>query len=112
MGVVSTLYIIFKLREGKKIDSDFFATYYDTDLWHKDIRAISAEGARNHGLLNIAPSDFFETTLKIPQDIDEQKKIGTYFSSLDTLITLHQHKCDYFKEVKKYMLKNMFPQKG
>ena len=108
MGVVSTLYIIFKLREGETIDSDFFATYYDTDLWHKDIRAISAEGARNHGLLNIAPSDFFGTTLKIPQDIEEQKKIGNFFSGLDRLITLHQKKVEQYINLKQSMLEKLF----
>ena len=40
--------------------------------------------------------------------IDEQKKIGSLFSKLDHLITLHQSKCDKLKEVKKYMLQNMF----
>lgn len=43
---------------------------------------------------------------------DEQKKIGDYFRNIDHLITLHQHKCDETKELKKYMLQKMFPQKG
>lgn len=43
---------------------------------------------------------------------EEQKKIGDYFRNLDYLITLHQHRCDELKEVKKFMLQNMFPQKG
>ena len=42
----------------------------------------------------------------------EQDKIADYFQSLDHLITLHQRKCDEIKEVKKFMLQNMFPQKG
>ena len=42
----------------------------------------------------------------------EQDKIGEYFSNLDNLITLHQRKCDEIKEIKKFMLQNMFPQKG
>ena len=42
----------------------------------------------------------------------EQQKIGMYFQQLDHLITLHQRKCDELKEFKKYMLQNMFPQKG
>ena len=44
--------------------------------------------------------------------IDEQTKIGQYLSKLDTLITLHQHKCDSLKQVKKYMLQKMFPKQG
>ena len=42
----------------------------------------------------------------------EQKKIGDYFRRLDHLITLHQHKCDEMKKLKKYMLQKMFPQNG
>jgi type I restriction enzyme S subunit len=45
-------------------------------------------------------------------EYDEQVKIGDYFALLDNLITLHQRKCDEIKEVKKFMLQNMFPQKG
>ena len=85
-------------------------SYYSTNLWHKGIHEIAAEGARNHGLLNIAPADFFETKLMIPQDIEEQKKIGKYFEELERLITLHQRKCDEVKSLKKYMLQKMFPQ--
>ena len=44
----------------------------------------------------------------IPQDIEEQKKIGKYFIELEALITLHQRQCDELKKMKKYMLQNMF----
>ncbi len=91
-GVLSTLYIVFKIKNEKVINSDFLVTYYDTCNWHKDIKAVAAEGARNHGLLNIAPADFFKTELMLPQDIEEQKKIGSYFKLIDHLITLHQRK--------------------
>ena len=50
--------------------------------------------------------------LLVPQDVEEQEKIGAYFMHLDHLITLHQRKCDELKEVRKFMLQNMFPQKG
>ena len=107
-GVLSTLYIVFGIKENNLVDSDFLVSYYSTNLWHKGIREIAAEGARNHGLLNIAPADFFETELMMPQDFDEQKKIGKYFEELESLITLHQRKCDELKKMKKYMLQNMF----
>lgn len=86
-GCVSTLYICFGL-EGA--DPGYLVSYYETDRWHKGIQMVAAEGARNHGLLNIAPDDFFETKLSLPKTMDEQRVIGTYFSSLDSLITLHQ----------------------
>ena len=91
-GVLSTLYIVFELSDKIKTDSDFIVSYYDTDRWYKEVQAIAAEGARNHGLLNISPNDFFETVLTIPKSIEEQQQIGTYFRNLDHLITLHQRK--------------------
>ena len=94
-GVLSTLYIVFGIKENNPVDSDFLVSYYSTNLWHKGIHEIAAEGARNHGLLNIAPADFFETKLMIPQDIEEQKKIGKYFEELERLITLHHRKQNY-----------------
>jgi type I restriction enzyme S subunit len=111
-GVLSTLYIVFRILDEEKIDSDYLVTYYDTDLWHKGVQAIAAEGARNHGLLNIAPADFFETTVSMPQDIEEQRKIGAYFKNLDCLITLHQRKHEKLQIIKKSMLENCFPKNG
>ena len=91
-GVLSTLYILFKIIDDTNTSSDYLVTYYSTDLWHKGIQLIAAEGARNHGLLNITPNDFFKTMLSIPLNVFEQQKIGNFFKSLDHLITLHQSK--------------------
>ena len=50
--------------------------------------------------------------LMMPKTTPEQQQIGEFFANLDNLITLHQRKCDEIKEIKKFMLQNMFPQKG
>ena len=107
-GVLSTLYIVFGIKENNPIDSNFLVSYYNTNLWHKGIREIAAEGARNHGLLNIVPADFFETELMIPQDIEEQKQIGKFFKGLEALITLHQREVEKLQNIKKSMLETMF----
>lgn len=104
MGVLSTLYIVFALKKDGNIDSDFLVSYYDTDCWHKGVQAIAAEGARNHGLLNITPADYFETVLTVPSNVKEQHQIGTFFAKLDSLITLHQHKLDKEKQKKKALM--------
>ena len=109
MGCVSTLYICFELLSG---DPDFLVTYYETDRWYKSVQLIAAEGARNHGLLNIAPDDFFETQICIPKRIDEQRRIGAFFDRLYSLITLHQRKYDKLCVLKKSMLDKMFPKGG
>ena len=111
-GVLSTLYIVFKILDERKTSSDYIVTYYNTDLWHKGIQAIAAEGARNHGLLNVAPADFFETNLTMPKDYAEQQQIGSFFQQLDHLITLHQRKYDKLQILKKAMLEKMFPKNG
>lgn len=111
-GVLSTLYIVFSIHDSKIIDSNYLASYYDTNFWYKEIHAVAAEGARNHGLLNITPDDFFSTSLLLPRDIEEQKKIGFFVSKIDNLITLHQRKLDQLKKQKKYFLQNIFPAKG
>ena len=50
--------------------------------------------------------------LMMPMTMQEQQKIGAYFSKIDHLITLHQRKCEDTKKLKKYMLQKMFPQNG
>ena len=91
-GVLSTLYIVFAPKNTQKINSDFLTVFFDTDRWHKGVAERAAEGARNHGLLNISAEDFFEIPLSVPRDVTEQSKIGAYFKHLDNLITLHQRK--------------------
>ena len=104
-GCLSTLYICFGLDEG---DPDFFVSYYESNRWHRGVQLVAAEGARNHGLLNIAPNDFFDTELFLPNAVTEQRKIGALFSRLDDLITLHQRKLELLKNVKKSLLEGMF----
>ena len=58
MGVLSTLYILFK--PNAEVSSDYLVTYFDSNYWHNEIKLRAAEGARNHGLLNISPADFFD----------------------------------------------------
>ena len=61
-----------------------------------------------YGQWKIHESDFLKIEVAVPS-LEEQRKIGSYLSEFDNLITLHQRKCDELKEVKKYMLQNMFP---
>ena len=63
--------------------------------------------ATNSANKNISQTVLENLCLKIPNK-SEQEKIGLYFSNLDHLITLHQHKCEELQNIKKFMLKNMF----
>ena len=108
-GVLSTLYIVFVPKSKLIINSNFLAVFFDTDRWYKGVSERAAEGARNHGLLNISAEDFFDIDIVISKYIEEQKQIGELFRSFDNLITLHQRKYDKLVNVKKAMLEKMFP---
>ena len=59
----------------------------------------------------VSYADLNSVDVEIPVDNMEKEKIGAYFSNLDNLITLHQRKSGSLKEIKKFMLQNMFPNK-
>lgn len=107
-GVLSTLYIVFSVKNLEKTNSDFMTIFFDTDRWHKGVSERAAEGARNHGLLNISVEDFFDIDLFIPQSEKEQAQIGAYFKELDHLISLHQRKLEKLQNIKKSCLEKMF----
>ena len=107
-GCLSTLYICFKIISND-IESDYLECYFDTLKWYKDVSLICSEGARNHGLLNVDTKAFFDDVyIEIPMCKEEQKKISEYLNNLDHFITLHQRKCKELKQMKKFMLQNMF----
>lgn len=107
IGALSTLYILFEITDNN-ISSDFIVSYYMTHLWYKEISKRAAEGARNHGLLNISTEDFFDSELNIPNSIEEQIKIGNFIKQFDKFITLHQRKLDHLQLQKKALLQQMF----
>ena len=111
IGALSTLYILFEITD-KNISSDFLVSYYMTHLWYKEVSKRAAEGARNHGLLNISTEDFFNSELNIPNSIEEQVKIGNLIKQFDKFITLHQRKLNNLKLKKKALLQKLFPKNG
>ncbi len=103
-GAMSPLYYVFRPHD---IDLSYLECFFQTSCWHTFMRFNGNTGARSDRFA-ITDKVFDEMPISMPQDIEEQQKIGSYFSSLDNLITLHQRKCEKLKELKKYMLHNMF----
>ena len=64
-----------------------------------------------YGQWKIHETDFLNIVVTVPT-IEEQKRIGDFLDGLDSLITLHQRKCEETKSLKKYMLQKMFPENG
>ena len=105
MGALSTLYICFAL---KKHDSDFIKAYFDSLKWYREIYMISAEGARNHGLLNVPTDEFFDTKHYIPMDLAEQRKIADFMIALEHRIEAQQSLVDNLKKYKRGLLRKVF----
>lgn len=87
-----------------------YDTYY-INTWLKSPQAIRLYRTYATGSLIEKQRVQFPTLSIIPVTFpkyEEQIKIGSYFHSLDNLITLHQQKCDELRNIKKFMLQNMF----
>ena len=108
MGALSTLYICFAL---KRHNSDFIRAYFDSLKWYREIYMISAEGARNHGLLNVPTEDFFQTIHYLPQDTREQRKIASFIITLDRRIDAQQSLVKSLKKYKRGLLSQLIAQK-
>lgn len=104
-GVVSTLYICFKLNTNQS--NSFYQHYFESGLQNRSIEKVAQEGARNHGLLNIGVNDFFDIELQIPS-LKEQIKISDYLSALDDKIAAKKTELDKLKAWKQGLLQQMF----
>ena len=83
-GALSSLYICFAPQQV--VHSDFLVHYFESPKWHKEVSNIAGEGARNHGLLNIAVPDFFNTRHWVPSNRTEQEKIAALFNLIEERI--------------------------
>ena len=107
-GAMSPLYYVFRPHG---IDLSYLEWYFQTTCWHAFMRVNGNSGARSDRFA-ITDKTFNKMLISVPQDIEEQRKVGTFLTELDHLITLHQRKCEQTKELKKFMLQKMFPKKG
>ena len=87
-GVISPLYTVFRTHD---IDNLYLEFYFKTTKWHRFMKLNGDSGAR-FDRFTISSTQFMEMPIPYPT-LEEQRKIGAYFESLDTLITLHQCKC-------------------
>lgn len=108
-GALSTLYICFGLKPNVDIDSDYLTHYFDSQKWNSEVAAICAEGARNHGLLNVSTSDFFDINIMSPS-FSEQRKIADFLSAVDAVIAAQQAEVDAWEQRKKGVIQKLFSQ--
>ena len=105
-GLISPAYHTFHSDE---VDSRFYYPYFRSYEFIKHKLVPHVYGIRDGRSIDIDGMK----TIEIPwTSYEEQKKIGDYIESLDTLITLHQRKYDKLVVIKKSMLEKMFPKNG
>lgn len=97
-GCLSSLYFVF--RPNDNVDSDYLTHYFESSKWHKGISNIAGEGARNHGLLNMAVDDYFATKHYLPS-LPEQKKIARFFNAITRRIEIQNKIIEDLKVLKK-----------
>lgn len=105
-GVVSTLYICMTLTLDT--NSDYLTHYFDSMKWNKSVSEISAEGARNHGLLNIPTEAFFQTKHFLAPSSAEQQKIADFLSNVDSIITAETKILNTLQKKKKALMQKLF----
>lgn len=106
-GAVSTLYLCFSINENI-IVSDFAKWYFESSQWYSSVNKICAEGARNHGLLNIPTDGFFNTTHILPSDIKEQMVIATFLSLIQGKLERSQEGLDQLNQLRNGLMQKLF----
>ena len=89
----------------EKFGSGYLGFYLNSNSFHDQLLPLM-QGAK---VSSISKSSLKETYVQYPASLKEQQLIGMCFENINNLITLHQRKCEELKEMKKYMLSNMFP---
>lgn len=101
-GVISPAYHTF---HGVDTDARFYYAYFRSYDFIKIKLVPHIYGIRDGKSIDVEGMK----SIEIPYpSYAEQKRIGDYLEGIDHLITLHQRKCDELKNIKKFMLQNMF----
>ncbi|WP_433913377.1 restriction endonuclease subunit S [Bifidobacterium longum] len=103
-GVMSPLYTVFRLTDA--VDGTYLSHFFKTNGWHGFMKLEGNSGARSDRF-SIGDATFFEMPIPVPSS-SEQHAIGSFFSRLDDLITLHQRKLELLQNIKKSLLDKMF----
>ena len=106
-GAVSTLYLCFAIKQ-EVVLSDFARWYFESSQWYRGVNEICAEGARNHGLLNVPTDDFFNTVHILPSDIEEQSRIAAFLSRIHEKVIQAQEELDELNSLRKGLMQQLF----
>ena len=107
MGAVSTLYLCFRVKDDIVL-SDLAKWYFESSQWHRGVNEICAEGARNHGLLNVPTDGFFNTVHTLPSDPEEQLAIASYLSLFQARLDSAQAVFEKLLRIRSGLMQRLF----
>ena len=107
MGAVSTLYLCFRVKDDIVL-SDLAKWYFESSQWHRGVNEICAEGARNHGLLNVPTDGFFNTVHTLPSDPKEQLAIASYLSLFQARLDSAQAVLEKLLRIRSGLMQRLF----
>ena len=103
LDVVSGLHTMV-CRPRNKMALGYLGYYLNSDAYHHQLLPLM-QGIK---VLSLSRTNVQKTMVCYPKSKTEQQLIADCFRNLDNLITLHQQKCDELRNIKKFMLQNMF----
>ena len=92
------------IKNNEYLDPYFVYTFFFSQTFTDYLNSVSHVGTIAHYTI----TQLGETPITLPC-VSEQQKIGDYFRNLDSLITLHQRKCDKYKSIKAGLIRKLFP---
>lgn len=94
----------YRIKNEKRLNREYLYSFFNSLDFQTELKTKAAQSTRPY--IGITAQQNLRIIL--PRKIDEQRKLGFYFRTLDHLITLHQQKCEKLQKIKKFMLQNMF----
>ena len=105
-GIVSTLYLCFALNSDAALLSDYLIQFCEAGGFSHQIHKVAQEGARNHGLLNVAADDFFAMKLPVPP-INEQSRVVAILGDSGRELALLRKSLDQLRQQKRGLMQKL-----
>lgn len=105
-GIISTLYLCFRLRNNSPMSGTFLQNIFNSEVLDRQLSPICHEGARSHGLLNIAQADFFELVVPVPSK-EAQKMANKALAASSLEIELLKRKVALLRTQKRGLMQKL-----
>jgi type I restriction enzyme S subunit len=105
-GILSSLYLCFGIKTAGKLDSNYLRGLCDSGWFNRQIQGIAHEGARSHGLLNVAAEDFFAMVMPVPP-LERQRQLGHFIEASEAELIAERRKKLFIGEQKRGLMQKL-----